>query len=395
MFDSRLRFVTRLWADISIDNDFGGYLTCRNRDFSLSGTEKGAWGQGRQIFTFATMAEYDPQNRQFWLDCSKKGVEFVVNHMLTTDGRVNYLVNRDGTQILEGPISIFSDAFVISGISEYIRISHQNDLLPLLEKMFLIYLNNVLNPEFPFIAPNAYQKGVLYHSVFMIAVNTAYIVQKLLGKEKTDSFISNCLNRIFSTMFNTDTGSVFEKKNFDGSLVDTEDRQLINVGHVFESMWFCYDIALSRHDSAMINKIISITESTYSLGVKSGILDFSYDASNILTKTTTWKYEISFDHNDRISWAFAEAMVLFAKLYQYTNKVIWFERMEILSDYVEQFFWDKQYGDWYHALNGDGSIKIDMKGSTVKNAYHIPRAYMQLIESLKGILRGFDNAEKR
>ena len=71
LFDSRVRFVTRLWADISIDNDFGGYLTCRNRDFSLSGTEKGAWGQGRQIFTFATMAEYDPQNRQFWLDCSK------------------------------------------------------------------------------------------------------------------------------------------------------------------------------------------------------------------------------------------------------------------------------------------------------------------------------------
>ena len=101
------------------------------------------------------------------------------------------------------------------------------------------------------------------------------------------------------------------------------------------------------------------------------------------SRYSTWKYEIAFDGNDKVSWSYAEAMVLFLYLYKITKDEQWEIRFRDHLDYVEKHFIDRKYGDWFHALNNDGSVKVDMKGSTVKDAYHIPRAYMKMISILK------------
>ncbi len=76
-------------------------------------------------------------------------------------------------------------------------------------------------------------------------------------------------------------------------------------------------------------------------------------------------------------------MVLFLMLYKVTNDKNWYDRFMLLKEYVDENFIDREYGDWFHALHEDGSVKIDIKGSTVKGAYHIPRSYMKLLELLR------------
>ncbi len=382
-FDSQLRSIMALWSENCVDTQYGGYLTCFDRTFSLYDTRKGAWGQARHIYTYAAMAEYDLPNRQRWLGLAKVGIDFVYTNMYAGNNRLNYLVSRSGDEVLEGSTSIFSDAFAISGLAEYIRVSKTNEYIELLKAMYGQFVENVLDPTFNDIAPAVYDRDVCHHSVYMIAINTAHLVGNVLGKEYPHGFIRTCLDVIFSVLVDADTHCLLERKRLDGSFDTGNGSHFVNVGHTFESMWFCLEVAIAHNDLELVHKVVEVSEATYVRGTDQGLLDFSFDLNETETVHQTWKYEIEFHQKDRVSWAYAESMVLFLKLYYVTHDSTWFDRFILLKEYVDEYFIDREYGDWFHALHEDGSVKIDIKGSTVKSAYHIPRSYMKLLELLR------------
>lgn len=389
LFDSRLKTITHIWERVSADWTWGGYLTSRDRAFALTSTDKGAWGQGRQVYTFAAMAEYDCDNRAKWLEASKLGLDFIINKMLDGNLRVNYLVDQTGRQVLEGPISIFSDAFTIAGLAKYIHVSNDQGHLSLLQTLFDQYIRNVLDPSFTDIVPYEYREDIIHHSVFMIATNVAMIARPVIGPSRTDAFIGTCLSTIFDLLHDEGSGSLFERKHRDGTPVEDEGGRLIHIGHVLESMWFCLDAACALDDKARIQQIIEISERTFSLGNCDGLPLFAVnlDETRSTKEKKSWAYEPTFGGGDKVSWVFAETMVLFAKLYELTDDERYLERLQTIHTYVEEHFWDPEYGDWFHALNEEGVVIESFKGSTVKNAYHIPRAYLEMIGALQRVQR--------
>ncbi len=276
-FDAQLRSIMALWSENCVDTQYGGYLTCFDRTFSLYDTRKGAWGQARHIFTYAAMAEYDPPSRQRWLDLARVGIDFVYTKMAGANNRIRYLVSQSGDEILEGPISIFSDAFAISGLAEYMRVSKTREYIELLQAMYGQFVANVLDPTFRDISPASYDRGVCHHSVYMIAINTAHLVGKVLGHEETDEFIQTCLDVIFSVLVDADTHCLLERKRRDGSFDTGNGSHFVNVGHTCESMWFCLEVAIARNDLELIDKICEVSEATYVRGAYQGLLDFSFD----------------------------------------------------------------------------------------------------------------------
>ncbi len=381
--DGQLRSIMELWSENCVDEVYGGYLTCRNRDFSLYDVKKGAWGQARHIYTYCAMAEYDPHDRRRWLELARIGIDFVLGKMDAGGGRINYLVSQDGLEVLEGTTSIFSDAFTLGGLAKYIIVSDDSSYADYLRKMFEVFARNVRDPRFKDIAPNGYREGVCCHAVQMIAANTAFLVSGVEGMEVSAAELADaCLNMIFSTLYDAESGCLLESKNYDRSYASGENSRFVNVGHSFESLWFCLELAEKNGDRALMEKICSISEATFDFGTIDGLLNFSFDLSDARSEYKTWKYEIAFKPDDRVSWAFAEAMVLFIMLHRVTGDAVWFSRFNRLLDYVDGHFLDKVHGDWFHALNRDGSVKVDIKGSSVKDAYHIPRAYMKIIENL-------------
>lgn len=383
--DLQLRSIMELWSERCIDEQYGGYLTSYDRAFALYGTDKGAWGQARHIYTYSAMAEYDQQNRQRWQDLAKVGVDFTFNTMSAGNNRINYLVSQSGEEVLEGTTSIFSDAFALGGLAKYIDVFTSTEYTSLLKDMYDQFVSNVLNPAFMDIAPAEFDVNVCHHSVHMIAINTAYLVGKVLGEAYTHDFIDECLRIIFTVLKDPDSNCLLEKKRRDGSFDSSSNSHFVNVGHTFESMWFCLEIALQREDSDLMREIEEISECTYNRGSSQGLLKYSFDLSNRDTAYTTWKYEYGFLSNDKVGWTYAESLVLFIMLFKITKDKKWFDRFVYLKEYVDDHFIDKEYGDWYHALHEDGSVKIDIKGSTVKNAYHMPRAYLKIIEVLRGL----------
>lgn len=209
-------------------------------------------------------------------------------------------------------------------------------------------------------------------------------VRWVLGKEKTDPVIKKCLSIILERIYDQESGLLYERKTEDGKVVNDENGRFVNVGHVFESMWFCLDAALALGESSYIDRIIAITENTFVRANDQGLPRFSFnpDADTNQREHKTWQYESTFGGSDKVSWVFAETMVLFAKLYTHTEDQKYLDRLEVISTYVETYFWDHEHGDWFHALDADGNVTEDFKGSTVKNAYHIPRAYLEMIGAL-------------
>lgn len=385
--DSQLHSIMELWSENCVDEQYGGYLTSYDRTFSLYDTNKGAWAQARHIYTYSAMAEYDEPNRQRWLDLAKVGVDFTFSKMSSGNNRLNYLVSQSGDMVLEGPTSIFSDAFAIGGLAKYIDVTKNTEYTQLLERMYGQFVANVLNPAFKDIAPAEFDVEVCHHSIHMIAINTAYLVGKVFGDAYTRGFIDECLRVIFTILVDNDSNCILEKKKRDGSFDLVNNSHFVNVGHTFESMWFCLEIALDRKDIGLIKKIEAISESTYVRGSDLGLLNYSFDLSDRETAYTTWKYEYGFLPNDKVGWTYAESLVLFIKLFNCTKDKKWLDRFIVLKSYVDTHFIDKVYGDWFHALHEDGSVKIDIKGSTVKNAYHMPRAYLKILEVLRGLNR--------
>ena len=374
----------RCWETRTEDKEYGGYLTDFYRDWKLRSTDKGAWAQGRQVFTFSYVYEQVQQNER-WKSLAKCGLDFCLDRMYAGNGRFNYLTDRQGN-MKEGPISVFSDMFIILGLAKYISVFHADEYRGKLLKLYTALEKNVFDPDFRDIAPQKYEKGVYVHAVFMAFLNLAFEVEKVLGKETTVKSIDRALKIIFTINYDSNSGLIYERRTATGFEENDPNARMVTVGHVYESLWFALEVALKRNDRNLVEKIKSIAEENNRIGRdSSGLSIYTADPYNDGVKFDTWKYEIAFMPHDRVSWAYAEEMVLWAKLYALTREEKYWNRFAGLYDFCSGHFPDRQYGDWFHALDENCNVKYDFKGSTIKDAFHIPRAFIKILEALGSI----------
>ena len=376
--------ILKSWARRTEDKEYGGYLTDFSRDWILRSTDKGAWAQGRQVFTFSYVYEQVEQDEK-WHSLAKCGLEFCLTKMYAGDGRFNYLTDSHGN-MKEGPISVFSDMFIILGLAKYINVFHENGYKKKLLELYSTLEKNVFDPDFNDIAPQKYEKGVYVHAVYMAFLNLAFEVEKILGKETTSKAIDRALKVIFTINYDSASNLIYERRTASGFEETDPNARMVTVGHVYESLWFALEVAISRNDNALIEKIKRIAEANNRIGRdSSGLSIYTADPFNDGVKFDTWKYEIAFKSHDRVSWAYAEEMVLWAKLFALTREEKYWNRFSRLYAFCNDHFPDRQYGDWFHALDENCNVKYDFKGSTIKDAFHIPRAYIKILKALGSI----------
>ncbi|NMA65656.1 MAG: hypothetical protein GX957_05365, partial [Clostridiaceae bacterium] len=183
IYNSQLYEIMEEWAEHSVDEEYGGYLTNFDENWNLTGTQKNIWAQARQTYMFSAMYSNIDQDER-WLKIAKTGRDFIISHAYANNGRWNYELDRTGKDVLKGTISIFTDMFVLSALSQYAFASKDLNDLQLIEETFLSIRENVVNPHFKDIFPHKWQQGILRHSVHMIAINAAGIAGLILGREK-------------------------------------------------------------------------------------------------------------------------------------------------------------------------------------------------------------------
>ena len=105
------------WYEHGLDRECGGYLHFLDRDGSVFGTDKQMWTQCRGgIYLYAKLYNlFEP--RPEWLEAARIGYDFVMKHAFDSDGRLFYLVTRDGRPLRKRRY-VFAESFCVIACCE-------------------------------------------------------------------------------------------------------------------------------------------------------------------------------------------------------------------------------------------------------------------------------------
>jgi len=375
-----LNDVMPFWEERTQDEEYGGFLNCFDRQGGLTDTDKYIWMQGRQLWMFSVLYNRI-EKRESWLALARQGRDFLVRHAYAGHGRWYYHLSRDGQQVKQGTISIYSDLFMLAGLCEYALANDSlREDLPLIEETFAAAARNFNDPNFKDLFHGVWSPERKQHGPFMIALNTFVVAGQVLGKDRVKKYIDECLKQILSVFAKDQYRLLFESVGRDDAFMDTDAGRLVNPGHGLESMGFSMEAGEEYGNRTVIDRSVTVADWLYQAGYDQqygGLISF-LDAGKGEPPVTDWHRETQTDHRDKVWWVHAEALYTLCLIATETGSELWFNRFKDLHDWCQAHFYDREYKEWYSALSQDGTVKDSAKGSCWKAAYHLPRALMKI-----------------
>ena len=89
--------VLPFWLGDAIDKEYGGIITCLDREGKVYGYEKSVWFQGRALWTFSKAYNHIEKKEEY-LTAAKTIYDFIPR-CEDTDGRMFFTVTREGKGI--------------------------------------------------------------------------------------------------------------------------------------------------------------------------------------------------------------------------------------------------------------------------------------------------------
>ncbi|NSW92709.1 MAG: AGE family epimerase/isomerase, partial [Firmicutes bacterium] len=113
------------WLKNSLDYEYGGYLTCLDREGKVYNTDKSIWFQGRGTWIYSKLYNV-VEKRQEWIDAAKIGYDFLLKYGFDSDGRMFFQVTRDGKP-LQKRRYVFSEMFAIMAFKEFYKATGRDE----------------------------------------------------------------------------------------------------------------------------------------------------------------------------------------------------------------------------------------------------------------------------
>ncbi|MFZ5911854.1 MAG: AGE family epimerase/isomerase [Chloroflexota bacterium] len=376
-----LEGIMPFWDNRCLDSEYGGYITCFDRQGNITDTNKYIWFQGRQLYTYSLL--YNKiEKRQQWLDLASAGYDFLLRHAYAGDGRWNFALTREG-KVTTGTNSIYSDYHVAQGLAEYLLTTGCSDEkgMEVLEATFSTIEKNTMDPDFKDVFENTWSPTLIWHDMHLTALNTAFIAGQALGRARVGAFEDYCLDKILNWFMRDEKRLVFEAVTRDNMIDTSPVGSFINPGHSLESMWFCLETGRLHEDRAAIQKALQGVDWAYRVGWDSlygGI--FAYlNAEGTTPEPFDWHRETNTMWDDKIWWVNCEALCCFAVSYAASLDKKYLDMFEKQHDFCMKHFYDPEYGEWYERLYRDGAVKVSDKGTQWKCAFHLVRSLVQVI----------------
>jgi len=364
--DGLLQDTIPFWLKHSVDHQFGGYLTCLNRDGGLLQTDKSVWFQGRMAWMFSTLyLTIEP--REEWLSAARSGVEFLKRHCFDTDGRMFFSVTQDG-QPLRKRRYLYSECFAIIAFAAFGRATGDSKWIEQARQLLVQVMDYHTNPSTlePKTNPETRRsKGLAMPMILMV---TAQELRKALAFSLCQEIIDLSIDEIQRDFLKTEFRCLLEMVGPEGELIDTFDGRCINPGHSLEAGWFIMEEARVRGgDADLIRLGAKIVDWSLEWGwdeQHGGILYYR-DAKG-LPCTEYW-------HDMKFWWPHNEAIIAALLAWHMTGEDKYANWHNKVHDWAYAKFPDPEYGEWFGYLHRDGSLSTMAKGTLFKGFFHLPR----------------------
>ncbi|PRD52734.1 AGE family epimerase/isomerase [Sphingobacterium gobiense] len=374
-----LENVMPFWVKYSNDREYGGFLTCLDRDGTVFDTDKFMWLQGRQIWTLS-MLYLSVEPNETWREMAEQGSAFILKNGRNQHGDWYFSLDRAGRPLVQ-PYNIFSDCFASMGLGALYKITGKDEHAQVAYETFDRILDRRENPKDQYNKIYPGTRSLKGFALPMILSNLSLELEHIVGTNTVESLIDEIIHDIMEVFYQPDTGLIMENVNVDGSFSDSFEGRLVNPGHIIEAMWFMMDLAGRRGDSALMAKCVEIALGALAFGWDDefdGIVYFK-DILNKPLQQLEW--------DQKLWWVHLEALVCMAKGYAYTGDTRckeWFQR---LDTYAFRHFSDPEYGEWYGYLNRQGQPLLSLKGGKWKGCFHVPRALLKVYSALETLER--------
>ncbi len=367
------------WLRESVDERYGGYLTMRDRDGSLLDDDKSVWFQGRFAWVLATLYN-TVEKREEWRAAARSGVEFIRDHCFDTDGRMFFLVTRDGRPLRKRRY-FFSEAFAIMAYAAYSRASGEEWWLEEARRLFarcIDYAEGRATAGEPKWTSERESRGI---GVPMIFLQVAQVLRDNggcpLAERKIDEFIEEI--RLF---VKDDLECVLEQVGVDGEVIDHFDGRTLNPGHAIEGAWFILEESRRRGGDA------GLTD----LGCR--MLDYMWKrgwddefGGIFYFRDVYGKPVQEYWHDMKFWWPQCEAIIATLLAYRMTGDEKYAEWHRRIHDYAHRLFPDPENGEWFGYFHRDGRLSSSVKGNHYKGPFHLPRMQWycwQLLQNWEG-----------
>lgn len=358
------------WREFCLDKEYGGYLTCLDRQGEVFGYDKSVWFQGRGLYIFSKYYNtFDKSST--WLEAAKTGFEFLTNHCFDSDGRMFFIVTADGKPVQKRRY-FFSETFAVVGCAEYYKACGDTGALETARKVFdrIIYLY-----ENPAAIPPKYNPDVVKTkslAVPMILTATAQVLRESDpdNKVKYDDLIDSFIDDITESFLKPNRKALFETVGTDGGYINSPAGRTVNPGHSIEASWFLMREGMLRNDRTLIEKALNILNWSFELGwdKEFGGLLYFVDIDGKPAEKLEWDM--------KLWWPHCEALIAHLMAYIATGDNGYFEKFVLIHEYTFNHFRDREYGEWFGYLHRDGTVSNTLKGNLFKGPFHIPRALM-------------------
>lgn len=365
------------WIDHGFDREHGGLFTSLGRGGELLDTDKSIWFQGRFGWLLATLHARVEQ-RASWLEGAKSCVDFLERHGFGPDGRMRFLVTRDGRPLRTRRYA-YSEAFAAMAFAAAGQAAADPAWSSRGTELFEAYVRRAIAPGDiePKVDPDTRPSRGL--GPLMIGVGVAQALRASGALAGAEEHIDRWIDEIERDFCKPELGAVMEVVAPDGGVLDHFDGRLLNPGHAIEAAWFVLEESRVRGGDDRLTELgIRMLDWMWARGwdTEHGGLFSFVDLEGRPVQCI--------EHQMKYWWPHAEACIATLLAWRLTGD----RRFAILhrqvSDWAHEHFADPEGAEWFGYLNRDGSVATELKGGHWKGPFHLPRMQLLCWELLKG-----------
>lgn len=374
--------IMEYWLKHTIDNKNGGFYGRIDQDNKVyPDAPKGAILNGRILWSFSAGYLHNPKKE--YLDAAHRAYDFISKHLFDRKfGGVYWTVTAEGKP-LETRKHLYSNAFVLYGLSEYYRASRNESAKHEAIALYTTMLEHGYDKQY-----GGYFEGFdrewkfsdkermsLSEADEKKSMNTSlHVIEALAALYQVwpDAKLKDQVRQLLVVFADKiiDPQSGHQKLFFDEKW-NMIPPVILSYGHDIEAAWLLLETAMIIKDQQMIDRFKDISMKLAVAGKRGldtdGGMWYETDvAENKLNKQKHW-------------WPQSEAMVGFFNAWELSGDEQYLKDSLATWDFVKKHIIDRKNGEWLSAVNNDGSSmgKHDKVGLW-KCPYHNSRACIEI-----------------
>lgn len=368
--------IVPFWFRNGIDWEHGGVLSCMEENGSPLSRDKFMWSQARSVWTFAALYNRVERRPEF-LEAARNSVRFLLKCGRDPNGDWVYHTDREG-RVIEGAVSIYTDCFVVYGLSEYCRAVYDPALLSLAQSTYRRIRERIATAGFSDTAPYNLPPNRRAHGIPMIMTEVTNELAMTTGDSSLDFVAEGYARQVMDHFVRPERKLLVEflSENFDE--LPPNEGTFVMPGHAIESMWFVLHLARRRNDAMLIRRAAEVIRWHLEAG-------WDPDYGGLFLGIDADGREPFLPHAEKkIWWPHTEALYALLLVHRLTGAAWSLEWYNEVHNWAFSHFSMPEVGEWRQRLDRSGKPVTEVIALPVKDPFHLPRACILILQLLTG-----------